>query len=94
MKEKEKSPLQLHGERTLHQLRALCEDVAPSGVREEPRGRRLQLTREGDKSLTPHPATQQAELDQWAVLLLEPSEQRHKVLHRHPRAQVLQIQHL
>jgi len=40
-------------------------------------GKRQQLTREGDESLTPHPAAQEAELDRWAVLLLEPSKQGH-----------------
>lgn len=53
-----------------------------------------ELTREGDEGLTPHAAAQQAELDGPAVLLLEPSKQRHQVLHCHTRAQVLHIQHL
>lgn len=68
--------------------------MTPLGAREELRGARKQLTREGDEGLIPHPAAQEAELDQWAVLLLEPSKQGHQVLHCHSGAQVLQIQHL
>lgn len=52
------------------------------------------LTGKGEEGLAPHAPTQQAELDLWAALLLEPGKQGHQILHRHTWAEVLQVQHL
>lgn len=52
------------------------------------------LTGKGEEGLPPHAATQQAEVDLWPIRLLEPGKQGQQIFHRHPRAEVLQIQHL